>query len=279
MKKIINFFIFFAIISAVFAKNTITWYTVPIAPFFITEGNDKNKGIHDLMQNYYTKALDNYKHNYEIVSVSRLLEVGKRNDNFGTMILLKAEEREKDFYFTNPYDFILSNHVIISEDKYENFKPYLDSQGFIDLEQIIKNDNFVIGVEASRIYHESYKELINKSPNIDKTFGVNSTELLLKKLSSNRINLMIEYPEVVQYIVNDKKIKLDYVAIPIKGIEPYNLVRFSFPKTKWGAEMTNTMNNLISIYINTKDYENLTLKLSPSKVKYLKEFRKSSAKN
>ncbi len=43
--------------------------------------------------------------------------------------------------------------------------------------------------------------------------------------------------------------------------------------------MTNTMNNLISIYINTKDYENLTLKLSPSKVKYLKEFRKSSAKN
>lgn len=47
MKKIINFFIFFAIISAVFAKNTITWYTVPIAPFFITEGNDKNKGIHD----------------------------------------------------------------------------------------------------------------------------------------------------------------------------------------------------------------------------------------
>lgn len=279
MKKIINIFIFLFIISGLFAKDTITWYVVPTAPFFITEGTDKYKGVHDLMHNYYVKKLKDYNHKYETVSINRLLEIAKKNDKFGTMILLKSEEREKTFYFSNPYDFILANHIIVKQEKYKDFLPYIDNQGYIDLVKLLADDKLLLGVSAGRVYHESLTDLLNKAPKLDSTFGLNSLELQLKKLSSNRISAIIEYPEVVQYALNDKKIKLDFVAIPIKGIEPYNLVRFSFPKTTWGEQMINVINNEISKYTNTKEYENLTLKLSPSKVQYLKEFRKISIKN
>lgn len=276
MKKlfIAIFFILFSFLS--YSKETITWYKVPFPPFFIIDGSDYNKGTIDLMLDVYTKKLNNYEHKTEVISLNRLLELAKKSTMYGTPILMQNPERDEYLLFTEPYDFILSNHFIIKKDNLKYFKEFINDKGFIDLTNVLGNKKFTIGLEAGRFYHSSLSGLIKDSENIDYNYTVDSQLSILKKLKSGRIDGCIEYPEVIDYISKTKKIPLDYVAIPIKGTDPYNLLRFSFPRNEWGNEMTNTLNKLIKEFINTKDFEKISLKWSPDKKKYLKNFRETN---
>lgn len=276
MKKlfILSFFILFSFLS--YSKETITWYKVPFPPFFIVEGSDYNKGTMDLMLDIYTKKLNNFDHKTEVISLNRLLEISKKSSMYGTPILMQNSERDEYLLFTEPYDFILSNHFIIKKNNLKYFKEFIDNKGFIDLTHVFGNKKFTIGLEAGRFYHSSLTKLIKDSENIDYNYTVDSQLSIIKKLNSGRIDASIECPEVIDYISKTKKIPLDYIAIPIKGTDPYNLLRFSFPKNDWGSGMIPIMNKLIKDFISTKDFENISLKWSPDKKKYLKNFRETS---
>ena len=269
--KFLSIFIIF--ISFTFSKETITWYKSPFPPFFIIEGTYKNMGTDDLIIDYYQKKLDSYNHVTEIVTISRLLGIAREVNNFCSGNLIKTTEREEFLYFSEPYDFILPNHLIIKKDNLKLFQPYIDDKGLISIEQLLKNDNITLGLVKDRVYAPSLTPLLLSSKNIDFTIGLSDQETILKKLSSNRVSATIEYPAVVEFTLKDNKMSLDYIAIPIKGLDSYTPVRFSFPKNKWGKDMVEKINPLISDFIKTKEFETLTLKWHPEKYKYIKQFR------
>lgn len=273
MKKDKIFFIFIFFAFNIFPKETIMWYKVPFPPLVITEGSFKNKGTDDLIFEYYKKKLVEYEHETELVSLNRLLGLAKEQNNFGALQLIKSAEREEFLYFTIPYDFTLSNHLIIKKDNLKIFQAYIDDKGYIDIEKVFKNENITFGLVAGRVYHTTLTPLINEKRNLDITHGLNNQEIILKKLATDRINATIEYPEVTEFILKEKKIDLEYLVIPIKGLDAYTPIRFSFPKNKWGLKITNELNGIIKEFIKTKEFENMTLKWSPEKIKYLKEFR------
>jgi len=275
--KILLFMIFLNF--AVYSSEIITWYKVPMAPFFISEGTDKDKGVHDLMLNFYKNSLNSYTNTVELVSLNRLLELAKKfdeNTKFVSMILLKSPEREKFLYFSRPYDYILSNHLIIKKENLKLFESYIDESGFFNLEEALKNDKIKFGLGAGRFYHKNINSLTEKAKNIDITLGLENQESILKKLIANRINATIDYPESMQYILKSNNLSLDFVAIPIKGVDPYNFLRLSFPKNSWGLMMLEKFNPIIEAYTKTKEFEKLSLKWSPDKIKYLKTFRENS---
>ena len=276
MIKIKVMLLLFFLNLTIFPAETITWYKVPMPPFFINEGSYKDKGAHDLMLNFYKNKLNSYNHTIEVVSLKRLLELSKRFDDdskFISMILLQNPERDEFLYFSRPYDFILSNHVIIKKDNLKLFEPFIDANGDFDLEGAIKSEKIRFGLGQERFYHKNINEITDKTKNIDFTFGINNQESIIKKLIAGRIDATIDYPESTEYILKEKNISLDFMAIPIKGIDPYNLLRISFPKNNWGLEMLGKFNSFIENYTKTKEFETLSLMWSPEKSKYMKKFR------
>lgn len=273
MKNIKFLSIFIIFISFTFAKETITWYKSPFPPFFIIEGTYKNMGTDDLIIDYYQKKLDSYNHVNEAITISRLLGIAKESSNFCSGNLIKTSEREEFLYFSDPYDFILPNHLIIKKDDLKIFQPYIDTKGLINIEQLLKNDKITLGLVRDRVYAPSLTSLFASSKNIDLTIGLSDQETILKKLINNRISATIEYPAVVEFTLKNNKMTLDYIAIPIKGLDTFTPVRFSFPKNKWGKDMVEKINPLISDFIKTKEFETLSIKWHPEKYKYIKQFR------
>lgn len=271
--KILLFLLFICV--SLFPKSTVNWNILHFPPFSITEGEYKNQGIHDLMLNHYIKELSEYKHQISITNLQRLVHHSKNQNYIANNILLYNEERNQFLYFSKPFDFMLSNHLIILKRNFRNYENYINDDGYIDFEKLMNRNNFKISIKRERFYSNTVNSLLKtyeKSNKIDWYYGEDILPFVMK-LQRNRIDAFIEYPAVVNFILEQEKLDLDYIAIPILGSSKYNLSRFSVSKTPWGKNLIEKLNLLIDNFILTKEYEDLALKWSQEKKEYLEEFR------
>lgn len=273
MYKILLFYML--LIINIFAQE-ITWYKVSFPPFVITEGSNIGEGTVDkILEEIYFKNLQEYSHKIEVTNLNRLMNNLKMKNYVANPILLKNSDREEFAYFSKPFDFTISNHLIVSNENQHKIRPYIDSEGFVDFQSLIRSKQFRIAVESGRYYSDEINELIKENINsryIDLGYG-DLVEASSRKLLHGRIDAFIEYPEIVEYVIKEKEINLDYQILPIKGTEKYNVLRFSFPKTTWGLMMVKRINLLIDEFIYTDEYHKLALRWSKNKEKYMNEFR------
>lgn len=274
MFKILIFYLF--LITNIITKDIITWYKVSFPPFVITEGNNIGEGTVDkIMEEIYFANLQEYEHKIEVTNLNRLMNNLKMNNYVANPILFKNNEREEFAYFSKPFDFTISNHLIVSKENEHNIRPYIDSEGFVDFKSLIKSKNFKVAVESGRYYSDEINEVIKENINtkyIDLGYG-DLVEASSRKLLHGRIDAFIEHPEIAEYIIRLKEINIDYSIFPIKGTGKYNVLRFSFPKTTWGLSMVKRINSLIDEFIYTDEYYELALRWSKNKEKYMDEFR------
>jgi len=268
--------IFLLLISmTLFPKTSINWNLINFPPFSITEGEYKKQGINDLILDYYIKELSEYEHKLTVTNLQRLLQNSKNQSHFATNILLYNEERSEFLYFTKPFDFTLTNHLIILEKNFRNYIDYINDEGYINFEELMKNNNFKISIKNQRFYSDIVNATLNTHENSNKIDLYYGDEILpfVMKLQRNRIDAFIEYPAVLSFTLEQNKIDLDYIAIPILGLNKYNLSRFSVSKNPWGKHLIEKLNLLIDSFVFTKEYEEIALKWSEDKEKYLEEFR------
>lgn len=257
---------------SIFPKTSINWNLMNLPPFSIVH---KDQGINDLMLIHYTEGLQEYDHKFTITNLQRLLHNSKNQSHFATNILLYNEERSEFLYFSKPFDFNLTNNLIILEKNFRNYVDYINDEGYINFEELMKNNNFKISIKNQRFYSEIVNATLNTHENSNKIDIYYGDEILpfIMKLKHNRIDAFIEYPAVLSFTLEQNKIDLDYIAIPILGLNKYNLNRFSVSKTPEGKALIEKLNLLIDSFVFTKEYEEIALRWSEDKEKYLEEFR------
>lgn len=270
-KKLI---LYFCLITGSLSQEII-WYNVSFPPFVITEGKNIGEGTVDkIIKDLYFPRLKDYSHRLKITNINRLMNNLKTRDYVANIILLKNRERESFAYFSKPFDFVISNHLIVSKGNKDRIKPYLDLQGFVDFRKLMESKKLKVAVESGRHYSKEIDEIIKEnlsSRNIDLGYG-DIVEASSRKLLHERIDAFIEYPDIAYYIIKEKNIGLDFIAIPIRGTEKYNLLRFSFPRTNWGFMMRKKINKIIDEIVFTDSYYNLATRWSKDKEKYIDEF-------
>lgn len=256
--KIIAMLVGMFFLRNVFAKETITWLIVDIPPFEIIT-NKPNSGLAGEARKLIEKKLSEYNHRTVVVNYARMMFEFK-NGNYCTMSLFLTEERKKFIYFSKVPDFsFLSIGVAMREETFKQLK-YPEK---ISVEQLVKEDqNYTLGLAHGRNYPPEVRTILNKyksQPNI--TFYAQSTidKSLFAMLMNDRIDYMLIYAHVANYMSMKSNYENRHVFVTIKEVNTYNQTYTACSKNEWGRQIIKKINQALVELRPTPEYRQLYL--------------------
>ena len=231
------------------SDNMIKWMRFQFPPFSIIKNDtlNINGGVADSVLISIKENLSEYKHKDIEANFKRAFTELEAGNNVVHNLALKTEERAKYCYFSDPYIVVLPNSLIIKSDKLKQFSNYLDSDGKVDLDLLIKDKKLVCGLSAGRAYGGSIDKAIAllKDINSSKVYIDHKKVLadLLKLIKYERVDYTFGYPSEINYY-SDLSEDI-FLSLPVKGMPDYNLGHYAFPKTGWGKQLLDRVNPLL----------------------------------
>ncbi len=228
----------------------IEWYKHDFPPYFILDGEYKNKGILDQIFPSITNNMPEFSHANFITNNAGFFRRVNNGDDICSYSFIKTEQREKLLYFSDPYFYVLQNAVFIREEDKSKFSQYINDKGRIYLSKLIQNDKINFGVKKSVAYGKNVDKIIQQNldrPNVIVRKGKDLTEGLLKMLSLKRIDYMLAYDESVGFLSKKLNLKTKFIYIPVAEMPENYLIRghMACPKTIWGRAVIDKANKII----------------------------------
>lgn len=231
-------------------SNEIRWYKNDFPPYFITDGQLKNKGILDLLYPHVIDIFPGFKHKFFISNNLGFLKRADSGDDVCSLSVMKTEERAEKVFFSKPYLYVLQNAVFVRGQDIDKFVKYLDKEGRVSLKELIEDENLRIGIMQGASYGLGIDGIISKSinnKNVITRKGSDFSEGLFKMLKLGRIDYMITYDESIQFLLKKLNFKSEYLFIPIAddSVKHLNQGRVACAKTKVGKLVIEKVNNAI----------------------------------
>lgn len=238
-----SYFTIVLLCSSLFSQ-TIVWDSVEFPPSLITKGELQDKGYSDKARTLVMKNSTSFEHKIQYVNSARAINNLKTKQNHCFAGLNKNEKREEFVHFSNPFMYSLPNELVILKEKLDKYKKYIDENGLINLDELLKNKDFVLAYTKDRSYSKNIDKTINKYQNNENLVYRPASDLtigFLKMLEAKRADYIIEYPVMVSF--NSNK---DFISIPIKGSSEPFPVYIGCSKTNVGANIVAEINKVIN---------------------------------
>ncbi len=130
--------------------------------------------------------------------------------------------------------------MVIHKSQYYRIKPFLLSNGSVELDALLNSGEFSVGTAADRSYAPIIDNALaeNKSNYISVVrAGSNLYGGLLQMLYRKRIDLTFGFPIETTYLAKQLHLENQFRLIPIANMEPWSSVYVSAPKTPWGENV------------------------------------------
>ena len=238
-----SFFTLVLLCTSLFSQK-IVWDSVEFPPSLITKGDLKDKGYSDQARTLIMKNATNFEHKVQYVNSARVINNLKTKLNHCFAGLNKNEKREEFVHFSNPFMYSLPNEIVILKERLNSFKQFIDEDGLLNLDDLLKNKDFLLAYTKDRSYSKNIDKIINNyegNYNLVYRPASDLTSGFLKMLEAKRADYIIEYPVMVSY--NSNK---DFLSIPIKGSSTPFPVYIGCSKTKIGQDIILEINKLIN---------------------------------
>ncbi|MBF0398920.1 MAG: transporter substrate-binding domain-containing protein [Desulfobacterales bacterium] len=195
------------------------------------------------------------------MSTLRFMHEAKAKKNMCRSFFARTKEREEVVYFSIPSMVYLGNSIIFRRNTYEE----LGHPSIISFEEFMKKTKYR-GAVFDRFYGTKIDNIILKfgmMHNIQVRFGDVSNNL--KMLISGRIDYIIEFPSVINYLLKNYRLNIeDFISVPLKESE--NIVTcISCTKNEWGKNIISRVNEILIREIPTKRYQDIVLMWSNKK--------------
>lgn len=239
--KYFYFIILFSL--SLFAKETIVWNTVEFPPSLITKGENKDQGYSDKARILVSKTVTEYKHKLKYVNSARAISNIKEKSNHCFSGLNKNPTREKFIEFSDFFMLSLPNEIVIKKNNYNKFLKFIDSNGLINFEKLLTNQDFNFAYTKNRSYNPYIDEIIEKNRNKKNILYRPASDLtngFLNMLRENRADYIIEYPTMVAYHSSN-----EFITIPIKNANTPFPVYIGCSKTNTGKKIIQRINTVI----------------------------------
>jgi uncharacterized protein (TIGR02285 family) len=244
-------FIFIALIGLLLRGNitrateTITWFQPDFPPYVILEEPDKRLGIDNRVVQFMVDQLPDYEHFYKPSNYKRILKNLEDGKSGIVTPLFRTPQREKFVHYTEiPSYLVFSNGFIYSKADKEKYDPYIQDDGTLDLQALCNSGQFTIAINSGRAYYGILDKIIQQKRN-EKTFYTRSTldHLgILKMVLNKRVDAALGFPVEIKYAGYDQKLSFFHVS-EMTTITP---VFFGLPKSKFGIQVTNRLNSVLS---------------------------------
>lgn len=231
------------------AGSVITWYHADFPPSCIIYGKLKGTGHENFLEKKLQKALPEYKHKEHTANYGRILkQMGKNNCCCVTM--MKTPDREKYIEFSEPVMLYISNGIITLKSQIHHFKPYMNEQGFISINNLFHKSTMRMGISKGRCYGKKVDHIIKNNSKSDKLiihYREDLLESLLKNIQAERsIDYTIGYPHELQWLVSQGAVEDKFIFIPIRELPEYVLSYVGCSKNKWGQRIISKVNKIIN---------------------------------
>lgn len=200
------------------------------------------------------QELTGYRIDIEAASVERALKsvlVGR-----GTCVrnLVKTSERQAQLVFSQPTTFFLGLRVFASPEFAHTFEIYPYSL----TELVALKPKALLGVDQDRSYGEEMDKQFQTLPSKNVYFraGQENESLLHDMLLSQRLDLLIEYPSVVQFFNVKKHIPQakQPIMLPLTTSQPLQFGHLACANTALGRQVIQQVDRLLSQFYQTSAY-------------------------
>ncbi|CCO24230.1 TIGR02285 family protein [Maridesulfovibrio hydrothermalis] len=229
--------------------NTINWYHADFAPGIINEkGHFWDKGYHNILERHIKASLPEYKHVYRTANFRRILRQIQIS-NACSIALLKTASREKYVEFSNPTMVGMMNGIHILKKRINEFKPFIDDDGFISIDALFNKSKLKMGISNGRRYGSAIDKIITGHPDSDNIVIQYKGEVfarLIKVLQiEHGIDYVIGYPQEMKWLIFRGIVKDNFTFIPIKEEPRYVLSYVGCTKNKWGKKIISKINKVL----------------------------------
>ena len=229
-------------------KPVINWFHADFPPGFINTGYLKGEGYENYLERYLRQALSEYEHRYYKANYSRILDE-IRTENACCVALLRKPERESFVAYSQPTMLALPNGVMILRDRYDEFAPFVDQDGYISIKALFRDSDLRMGVSAGRRYGGGVDELLSRfghHPKIVVRSGDDVLRGLLKMIASQRsIDYAIGYPHELNWLNYKEKLDGDLQFIPIREMPKFVISQIGCSKNEWGNKVIARLNDVL----------------------------------
>ena len=233
------------------AQDEITWYVNEWAPYNITRGKLKRKGINDKLIRLLHTFMPNYEISWRNMSPKLLNQAFTNGENICQLDMFKTPQREKIAYFTK-FPAVIDAPLQI-------FIKARDSERLgltppVDINQLFNQSQFT----ASFVFGRSYSKEIDGALNKYKGNNIKrdeSTKRLIKQFFRGKTDYVVEYSAVMNYFKSMLKSKKDMLSFPIKNTEPYVLGYTACSKTLWGKTTIDRIDAILKEQRHSEQYK------------------------
>lgn len=235
------------------AKDKITWYVAQWAPYNITRGKLKRKGINDKLIKHIHQFLPNYDMTWKNMNPVLLNKAFAKGDNICQLDLFKTPEREKIAYFTQ-FPAIIDAPLRLfvkgrNRDKMNLLPP-------VDIQALLSNEQYKGSFVTGRSYSAEMDDIIEA--NIGSRIKTNeSTKRVIKDFFKGKSDFVIEYSAVMSYFKSVLKNKQEILSLPIKGTKAYVLGYTACSKTLWGKTVIEEINKVLKDQRHSERYKGI----------------------
>lgn len=233
-------------------STVLTWHNFQAPPIMINDGADRGQGIIDGVREILQNDMDDYVHQDAHLPYKRFLLYAKQHMNICTPYLFKTPEREKYLIFSKPAVIFPGLELIMHKRVYEQF----DHAAELSLKDLFSEHNLRLATNNVRAYSAIIDPIVQENERkglVSRHTG--STTLVFRLLSTNRADFMIDFPNRILYWAKELGVDpYDYVSIPIKEDYVNATSYVACPKTPWGQNVINRVNDVLAKNIPTPAY-------------------------
>ncbi|GBC61891.1 hypothetical protein DENIS_2853 [Desulfonema ishimotonii] len=232
------------------AKDAVLWYLPNFPPYVIVQGQDKDLGIDNQIIQELRQKLPEYEHQLLTVNYKRALRNLKQPVPAAITPLFKTPDREKYILYSGiPSYLVLPNGVVIAKSVRKKFTPFLQNDGKLDIEALIRSKTVKIGIDAGRSYSGIIDEMIRKYRNSGVFIEVSGEDMflnLIRLMLRGRIDAAFGFPVEARYLAKLNGIDKNLLeALPVSGMEPFTPVYVGASKTRVGEKMIARINDIL----------------------------------
>jgi len=237
-------------------KEPVLWYHPNFPPANFVEGLMAGLGHNDQTERFIASQLPQYHHDYITASYQRIM----RSLKFGqgcAVGIYQSEEKQKKLAFSIPYLLTFPNGLIIIEEQFEKFKPYLDKSGSISIKKLLDDERLIAGIADGRKYQGAIDVELNLHRNNDNILVRSSSDVfsgLLKMLDKKRIDYLFGFPEELEYHTSLGVLGHKMQFLPISEMPRFLTSYIVCTKDAWGQQLIKEINEVLRTHRTTPEF-------------------------
>lgn len=225
-------------------KPVLHWAKPGLAPLFIDEGEDLERGVGDHMFVQIQELLPQYYHVNLRLNYPRLLEELRKGSNV-CAILHHTPEREKYMAYSQAVIVNPSYDLYVSAKGLKHFKDATGWSGNATSFDALmaRSEGLKLAITPGQSYGAERDAILKRHG--DKAEVIRSFadhQALVKVLAANRVDMVLGFPWVMNYHLEKLDSHSDLVKVPLNDVKQYEASYIACAETALGREVVSSIN-------------------------------------